>query len=576
MTPGLAMPRLRFWRSRVPSAPQRPSGQRRAEAIGRMGRSRIVIAVACFMAVYSVIAGRLVQYGLTDLDDGRRFGVDDRIMAARPDLLDRRGNLLATDIRVPALYGEPRRVIDPDEAVEALASVLPDVNRADWHRKLSSGAGFVWLRREITPRQQADVLALGIPGIGFRNETRRFYPGGPTASHIVGLVDIDNAGTAGIEKYVDDQGLAVLQELGLDADDDLDPVRLSIDASIQHIVRDELVQAMERYQAIAAGGVVLDVRTGEVVAMVSLPDYDPNNPYNALDKDRLNRMSAGVFEMGSTFKAFTTAMALDSGLVNLDSRFDARRPLRYGRFTINDFHGKRRVLSVPETFIYSSNIATAKMAEVVGIDGHRAFLKRMGLLDRMQTQLPEVARPTEPREWKELNSVTISFGHGMSTTPLQTAAAAAALVNGGYLMAPSFLPRDAVAAKAEATQVLKPETSAMMRYLFRLNVEEGSGRRAEVEGFFVGGKTGTAEKVVNGRYSGDHRFNAFLAALPMDDPRYVVLIILDEPKPEEGQQSATAGLNAAPTTRRIISRAVPLLGLSPNYEATRDALLVSY
>ncbi|WP_306051633.1 peptidoglycan D,D-transpeptidase FtsI family protein [Oceaniradius stylonematis] len=569
----LTLPRLRF--GGFGGGPARPP-LRRSDALLRMGRGRLGIAIVCFVAVYAVIGGRLVQYGLTDLDHARNYGVNDRILAARPDLIDRRGKLMATDIRVPALYGEPRRVIDPDEAVEALASVLPDVDYQDWHRKLSSGAGFVWLRREITPKQQADVMALGIPGIGFRNETRRFYPGGATASHIVGLVNVDNAGTAGIEKYVDDQGLGTLQDLGLDQSGALEPVRLSIDTGVQHVLRDELVQAMQRYQAIAAGGVILNAKTGEVVAMVSLPDYDPNNPFNAHDKDRLNRMSAGTFEMGSTFKAFTTAMALDSGRVNLQSRFDARNPIRYGRFTIDDFHAKRRILSVPETFIYSSNIATAKMAEVVGIEGHREFLARLGLLDRMDTQLPEVARPTEPSEWKQLNSITISFGHGVSTTPLQTAVAAAALVNGGKLIPPSFLPRSQAQANAVAAQVIKPETSAMMRYLFRLNVENGSGRRAEVDGFFVGGKTGTAEKVINGRYSSDHRFNAFLGAVPMDDPQYVVLVIIDEPKPEEGQQSATAGLNAAPTVGRVIRRAVPLLGLTPRYEADRDALLVSY
>jgi len=568
-----ALPRMRF--GPFPRFGSRPAAHR-GDRLMRMGRGRLGIAIGCFIAVYALIGGRLVQYGLTDLDHAGTYGVNDRILAARPDLIDRRGNLLATDIRVPALYGEPRRIIDPDEAVEALASVLPDVDYQDWHRKLSSGAGFVWLRREITPRQQAEVMALGIPGIGFREETRRFYPGGPTAAHIVGLVNIDNAGTAGIEKYVDDQGLGTLQELGLDQSDALEPVRLSIDTGVQHIVRDELVQAMQRYRAIAAGGVILNAKTGEVVAMVSLPDYDPNNPFNALDKDRLNRMSAGTFEMGSTFKAFTTAMALDSGLVTLESRFDARQPIRYGRFTINDFHAKKRILSVPETFIYSSNIATAKMAEVVGIDGHRAFLKRLGLLDRMDTQLPEVAKPLEPAEWKQLNSITISFGHGVSTTPLQTAVAAAALVNGGRLIPPSFLPRTETEANALATQVIKAETSAMMRYLFRLNAEQGSGRRATVDGFFVGGKTGTAEKVINGRYSDDHRFNAFLAAFPMDDPEYVVLIIIDEPKPEEGQHSATAGLNAAPTVSRIIGRAVPLLGVEPRYDVTRDALLVSY
>ncbi len=557
-----------------------PSGRQRAvqreERIRRTGRSRIVLALACFTLVYAVIGGRLIQYGMTEMGDGRARNGADRILAARPDLVDRNGDLLATDIRVVSLFGEPRRILDADEAVESLARVLPEVDQASWHRKLTSGAGFVWLRRELTPRQQADVMALGIPGIGFRNETRRFYPGGPTASHIVGLVNIDNVGTAGMEKFVDDQGLATLQELGLDTREELPPVRLSVHAGVQHVLRDELAQAMDRYKAIAAGGVVLDVRTGEVVAMASLPDYDPNDPFNALDKDRLNRMSAGTFEMGSTFKVFTTAMALDSGLVNMKSTFDASRPIQIARFTINDFHGKKRVLSVPEIFIYSSNIGTAKMADVVGIEGHREFLHRIGLLDRMQTELPEVARPTEPAEWKKLHSITISFGHGASTTPLQTAVAAAALVNGGKLIPPTFLPRTEEQAAEIARQVIKPETSAMMRYLFRLNVEQGSGKRAEVEGFFVGGKTGTAEKVVNGRYSSDKRFNAFLSAFPMDDPRYVVLVVLDEPKPEKEGAGATAGINTAPIVARVIERSIALLGIQPRFGASRDALLVSY
>src|SRR5690606_8773297 len=308
-------------------------------------------------------------------------------------------------------------------------------------RRLSSGAGFAWLARELTPGQQNEIRKLGIPGIGFRTEKRRFYPGGATASHILGLVDIDNRGIAGMEKYIDDQGLAELLAAGLTSGADLEPVRLSIDLRVQHVLHDELARAMERYQAIAAGGVILDVHTGEVAAMVSLPDYDPNNPYNALEKDRLNRMSAGVFEMGSTFKTFTTAVALDSGKVKLSDQFDATRPIQIARFTISDYHGKKRWLTVPEIFIYSSNIGTAKMADTVGVDGHREFLKRIGLLDRMSTELPEVARPTEPSEWKKLHSITISFGHGMATTPLQTAVATAALLNGGKLIEPTFLVR---------------------------------------------------------------------------------------------------------------------------------------
>ena len=536
-------------------------------------RGRIAMTMAVFLAFYAVIGGRLVYLGLQD--ESASVLPESRVTASRPDIVDRNGEVLATDIKTASLFAEPRRIVDVDEAIEKLAIVLPDLDYEETYNRLSSDAGFVWLRRQLTPRQQNDIHKLGLPGIGFRTEKRRFYPGGATAAHILGLTNVDNKGIAGIEKYIDDQGLADLQASGLAVAEDLKPFPLSIDIRVQHIVHDELAKAMERYHAIAAGAVILDARTGEVVAMASLPDYDPNNPFNAHEKDRLNRMSGGVYEMGSTFKGFTTAMALDSGRVGLDSRFDASRPIRIGRHTIRDFHGKGRVLTVPEIFIYSSNIGTAKMAEEVEIADHRAFFHRIGLLDRIETELPEVARPTEPQEWKRINRITISFGHGVATTPLQTAMAAAAVINGGILRQPTFLPRSDEAAQAIGRQVLRPETSAAMRYLFRLNVEKGSGRRAEVPGYFVGGKTGTAEKVVNGRYSNDKRFNAFLAGFPADDPQYVVLVILDEPKPEKPGIGATSGLNAAPTVGAIIRRSASLLGVRPEFGHESGALLVS-
>jgi len=549
----------------------------RRKATGGGGRNRVVMAMVVIFGVYAAIGARLVHLGM--IEEPQVNLPQSRPTASRPDLIDRNGEVLATDIKTASLFAEPRHIIDIDEAIEKLQTVLPDLDYQQTYRRLDSNAGFVWLRRQLSPRQQSDILALGIPGLGFRTEKSRFYPGGATASHILGLVNIDNQGIAGIEKYVDDQGLADLQALGLAGPETLEPFRLSIDLRAQYILHDELAQAMERYHSIAGGGVILNARTGEVVAMASMPDYDPNNPYNALEKDRLNRMSAGVFEMGSTFKLFTTAMALDSGMVTLNSTFDASRPLRLGGFTIRDFHGKGRVLSVPEVFIYSSNIGTAKMADVVGVEGHRAFLKKVGLLDKMTTELPEVAHPTEPKVWKKINSVTISFGHGVATTPLQTAMAAAAMVNGGKLLPPTFLPRTEEEAQALGTQVISPETSAAVRYLFRLNVQKGtggSGSRADVPGYYVGGKTGTAEKVVNGRYSNDKRFNAFLAAFPINDPEYVVLVFLDEPKGEKPGMSATAGLNTAPLAGNIIRRTAPLLGVEPDFGHESDALLVSY
>ncbi len=544
------------------------------KAIGGRTKNRVLMTMAVFFGIYSVISGRLVYLGMQDPEASGAPA--SRVTASRPDIIDRNGEVLATDIKTASLFAEPRRIVDADEAIEKISTVLPDLDYEQMYNKLKSGAGFVWLKRQLSPKQQNEIMQLGIPGIGFRTEKRRFYPGGATASHILGLVNVDNQGIAGLEKYIDEQGLADLQASGLAIATDLKPVRLSLDIRVQHILHDELARAMEKYHAIAAGAVVLRAKTGEVVAMASLPDYDPNNPYNAHDKDRLNRMSAGTFEMGSTIKSFTTAMALDSGKVTLESQFDARRPITIGHQTIRDFHAKGRILSVPEVFIYSSNIGSAREADVVGIEGHRAFLKRIGLLDRMRTELPEVARPTEPKVWKKVHSITIAFGHGMSTTPLQTAVGAAALMNGGKLIQPTFLPRTKAEADAVAEQVVKEKTSEDMRYLYRLNAEKGSGKKAEVPGYRVGGKTGTAEKVINGRYAGDKRFNAFLASFPMDDPQYIVLVVIDEPKPEKPGMAATSAMNAAPTVANVIRRSASFLGVKPEFSHENEATLVSY
>lgn len=544
---------------------------------GNRARNRLWMAIACFVGIYGVIGGKLVYFGVIGGENEDSAGPAVHQLASRPDILDRNGEILATDIKTASLYAEPRKIVDPDETVEMLATVLPDLDWEATYKRLKSGAGFVWVKRGLTPKQQSQIMALGVPGIGFRTEKRRFYPGGPTASHILGLVNVDNQGIAGMEKYIDSQGLTDLRSVGLATGQSLEPVRLSIDIRVQHIMRDVLVKAMERYRAIAAGAVVLNVKTGEVIAMSSVPDFDPNNPVHALDKDRLNRMSAGTYEMGSTIKSFTTAMALDSGKFTLQSKLDASRPLVFGRQTIRDFHGKGRWLTLPEVFIFSSNIGSGREADAVGIEGHRAFLKKIGLLDRMQTELPEVARPVEPRVWKKVHSMTISFGHGMMTTPLQTAVGAAALMNGGKLMEPTFLMRTQAEADKVAKQVIHPQVSADMRYLYRLNAtaQGGSGKRATVPGYRVGGKTGTAEKVVHGRYSKDVRFNAFLASFPMDDPTYVVLTIIDEPKPEEGKFSATAGLNAAPMVSEIIRRSASFLGVKPDFQLEAQPAMVS-
>jgi cell division protein FtsI (penicillin-binding protein 3) len=555
----------------VNSATFKGTGKRKTE----MAKTRVGLMFASFCIAYAVIGGRLVQYGYAQPETVSSILPADRLMASRPDILDRNGEILATDIRTVSLFAEPHKIVDTDEAVERLSTVLKDLDVKDTYRKLSSNSRFQWLRRQLTPKQQSQILALGIPGIGFRPEKRRFYPGGATASHIVGYVNIDNRGMAGMEKYIDNQGMADLRALGMTSDAPLEPVQLSVDIRVQNILRDALVNAVTKYEAIAAGAVVLDVHTGEVIAMSSIPDFDPNRPQEGAEEGWMNRMTNGTFEMGSTFKTFTTAMALDSGKVTLKDSFDARYPIRIGRFTIKDFHGKHRVLTVPEIFQYSSNIGTARMAEAVGTAGHKEFLTRLGLLSRLETELPEVKAPSQPREWKQINSITISFGHGVSTTPLQTAVGAAALVNGGKLIAPTFLTRTREQAENIGQVVVKKQTSDDIRHLFWLNGKSGSGKYALVEGFDVGGKTGTAEKVVNGRYSDDQNFNSYVAAFPIENPQYLVLSFIDAPKTGEGG-GRTAGLTAAPIVGEIIRRSAAILGVEPTFGEDGSALLVSY
>ncbi|MGV3548851.1 peptidoglycan D,D-transpeptidase FtsI family protein [Rhizobium sp.] len=550
------------------------------KAGGGQTRNRVVIMIGAFCVVYAVIGGRLVQYGMADTRTTGSIMRADTTVASRPDILDRNGEILATDVRTVSLFVEPQKVVDADEALELLSTVLPNLDAKATYKKLTHKSHFQWLARQITPKQQSEILALGIPGIGFRPAKRRFYPSGPVAAHFVGYVNVDNRGVAGMERYLDQQGLADLAELGMTSvNAKLEPVKLSMDLRVQTIVHDVLITSMAKYKAIAAGAVVLDANTGEVIALGSAPDFDPNNPAETIDratKSDMNRMSGGVFEMGSTFKAFTSAMALDSGKVTMNDTFDARRPLYIGGFTINDFHATRRILSVTDVFVHSSNIGSGKMADVVGIDGHREFLTRLGLLTRMTTEIPEIASPSQPKVWKKITSMTVAFGHGVSTTPLQTAVAAAALMNGGKLIPATFLPRSVDAANEMAVMVLKPQTVADMKVLFRANVTLGSGKRADTPGLFVGGKTGTAEKVVNGRYSSSVRFNAFLAAFPINDPKYIVLTIMDEPKAPEERCGVTAGCNAGVMAGEIIRRSAPLLGVKPRFGMDGTALLESY
>jgi cell division protein FtsI (penicillin-binding protein 3) len=544
----------------------------------RKAKARLGLAVLGFVVIYGIIASKLVIFAIApDSHAARRGSSGDAVATARPDILDRNGEILATDVKTPSLFGEPRRIIDVDEAIELLTAVMPDLDTTELRERLGGKRGFVWLKREISAKQQTEVHRLGIPGVGFLTENKRVFPNGPEVSHLLGHVNIDNQGIAGIEKWLDSRGLADLHRAGFASDRQQEPVTLAVDLRVQHALRDELVAAREKFKAKASAGIVLDVRTGEVVAMVSEPDYNPNNPREALDPDRINRLTTGIYEMGSTFKAFTAAMALDSGRYTLNSMFDARTPLRYGRFNISDYHAQRRMLSMSEVFTYSSNIGAAMMAKGIGIEGHKTFLRRLGQLDRLRTELPESAEPMAPRRWAEINTVTIAYGHGLSVAPLQAVMGIAALMNGGLLIPPTFLKRSEADARALARQVIKPETSAAMRYLMRLNAEKGTATRADVKGYYVGAKTGTAEKVVLGRYSKTKLLTDVMAVVPADDPKYVLLIMLDEPQAiAETHGFATSGWNAVPVAAKVIARIAPLLGIEPRFDLpTADRLILA-
>lgn len=542
---------------------------------GNLTGARIRWAMAIVLAVFLVMVGRLVVLGNSIPDTAIEGQERDVIMASRPPILDRNGLEMAVDIRVPSLFAEPRRIIDPVAAADAIRTVLPHLNR-DWLiNRLDGEQGFVWVARELTPALEERIMRLGIPGLQFLTESRRYYPGGNVASHVLGAVNVDNVGIAGMERYFDDEELALLRELGLARGETMTPVSLALDMRVQTALHDELADSLTRYRAIAAAGAIMDVRTGEVIAMASLPDFDPNAPATMLEEGRFNRITAGKFEVGSIFKPLTFAAAIDTGAVSLSDRVDARFGVPFGRYTITDFRGQYRILNVPEVFTYSSNIGTIRMMQAMGKDRFRAYVSNFGLDGLPVIELPEVTRSAIPASFSEVGAATASFGHGLSVTPLHMLRATAALVNGGFLIEPTLLPRTEAEAMAGAEQVISARTSDAMRYLMRLNGIEGSGSRANriAQGYRWGGKTGTAEKVVDGRYSSSKNISFFVSAFPLDNPRYAMIIMIDEPQRENETSGNTAGWNAGELSGRLVTRIAPILGVAPILDDSADRAL---
>jgi cell division protein FtsI (penicillin-binding protein 3) len=484
----------------------------------------------------------------------------------RATIVDRNGQPLAISLPSVALFADPRQIIDPAEATTRLKQVLPRIDAAAVQRRLSDpNLRFAFVERQITPREELAVNKLGIPGVDFRPTEVRRYPMGRVVSQVLGGVDIDNHGKAGAEMSFDHQLTTQATDL-----------RLSIDVRVQAVVRDELSKAMAEFEAIGACGIVMDVNTGEVLGMVSLPDYDPNEFKTSTDDQQFNRAISGRYEPGSTFKLQTASMALDGGIVHIWDEFDASRPIQIGRFTITDFEGKHRWLYLPEVLAYSSNLGAAHIAMDVGAERQRAWLKAMGMFQAPPIELPGAIRPQyqSAANWRETTVMTVGFGHGIAIEPLQVVRGTAAVANGGILVRPTILAQapDALVdvthpADAEhgGVRVMQDSTSQTVRKLMRLVVTEGYGKPAEVPGYYVGGKTGTAEKVGAHGYRKHTNVAAFMSVFPMNAPRYAVYMMLDEPHGNKASFGyATAGWVAAPAAGRVIARIGPMLGLLPD------------
>ncbi len=534
-----------------------PEALKRERAALETGRNRLALTGLVLALGFAVIGYRVVDLTLLTDRDAPRLA--QRVLTPeterrRADIIDRNGVVLATSLPTVSLYADPKKVLDAEEAADRLARALPGLDRDVLISRLTAKGRFVYLKRGLTPAEHFAAHRLGIPGVWFERGEQRVYPHGRLASHVLGATDVDSRGLGGVEKRFD----APLNAGG-------SPVQLSLDIRVQSIVRSELRHAIDRFSAIGGMAAVMDANTSEIIAMVSMPDFDPHKPGNLLKKPGFNRMTKGVYEMGSSFKLLTAAMALDAGVVGLSGGYDATKPIRLARYTIKDFKPKNRWLSLPEILVHSSNIGAAKMALDLGAVAQKTYLGRLGLLRPSPVELPEVGRPLQPPVWREINTATISFGHGLSVSPLQLVNGVATVVNGGFYRPATLIKVDPdTLPDAPANRVFSSDTSAKMRGLMRLVVSRGTGRNADVDGYLVGGKTGTAEKLKNGRYQDGKNIVSFVGAFPIHDPRYVIMVAVDEPKGRKDTYGyATGGWVAAPAVKRVITRMAGVLGVPP-------------
>ena len=512
---------------------------------------RIYMVIIIFAVIFSLVASKLVIVSTSSASLKKHFEPE---IISRNEIVDRNGMLLAVDLAIVSLYAQPKLILDPAHTAAKLNEIFPELKKKDLIKLLDTDKNFAWIKRNITPKQQYQVNNLGIPGLEFEKGTKRIYTQGNLFSHILGYVDTDGQGIAGIEKQYDE--FLRNPKNG--------KLALSVDVRVQNIVHDELSKSIEEFKAKGGIGIVMDANNGEIISMVSLPDFDPHHPGSSTPEMLFNQFSLGVYEVGSIMKGLTIAMALEEKAVSLNDVYYVKAPIKAARFVIHDYKPKLSYLSIPQIFMFSSNIGTAMVSLEVGGAKQRKYLKQWGLFDPIKIELPEKGQPMYPSEknWSEISTMTISFGHGIAVTPLHFIRAAVSLVNGGYVYEPTLFKKDPKD-ETPITRVLSQETSETMRKLMRLTVEHGSGKKANAAGYLVGGKTGSAEKAVRGGYSKTAKYSAFFAAFPINNPRYVTLMILDDPRPNATTPFTGGGWTAAPLSGNVISRIAPLLNVEP-------------
>ena len=520
--------------------------------------SRSLIVVFAFASLFALIAARGAFVALGDPAASNTLTAERSDVHDRADIHDRNGELLATTVTVYSLFADPRAIWDAGDVVSALVTVFPALDTETVKARLENRErAFVWIKRGLTPRQRQAVFDLGVEGLGFRAERQRAYPRGAQAGHVLGHTDVDGRGQMGVELALDDR---------LRGSDE--PVWTSLDSGVQFALEAELSRAAEMFALKGAAGLVLHTSSGEVRALASWPQFDPNRPTLASDDERTNRVFGAVYELGSVFKPLTIAAALDAGTITPDQRFDVRSELVINAYEITDTHEVGSKMTAEQVLAESSNIGTVRIAQTLGKAGLVEAYDRLGLLDKAPVALPGSAAPILPPSWSELSNATASYGHGIAVSPLAFARAFASLANGGVLPELSFVSgahaQDARPDQLAATFVA-PEIASQLVTMLRKAVTDGTGRRADVPGYRVAGKTGTAEKPIAGGYAEDRNVNSFAALFPSDRPEYVVLIVLDDPR-LGGEPGGTAALNAAPVAGRVIERIAPLLSVAPEFD----------